>query len=210
MLKLETIAAFTSVVEAGSITGAARRLAISKSVVSERLTDLERMLGTKLLRRTTRALSLTDDGKTFLERAQEILRRVDNAASEMSERRSSLEDLALHRGIIYGNRGAVDWRFRVNRKFAIVRPQVALRVNNGLLMRDAAVAGLGIALLPTFLLQIPLKKRILKVLDVGAEAEGATIYIAYPEHLRASGKIRGLTTWLQKAFGDPPHWDAGT
>jgi len=261
-------------------------------VVSERLTDLERMLGTKLLRRTTRALSLTDDGKTFLERAKEILRNVDNAASEMSERRgtltgslrisapvsfgtlhlgaalfgflgqnpgieltleledrfvdilgegydavvrhgpvddnriivkrlaaskrllvasndylkrygrpSSLEELALHRGIIYGNRGAVDWRFRVNRKFAILRPQVALRVNNGLLMRDAAVAGLGIALLPTFLLQIPLTKRTLKVLDVGAEAEGATIYIAYPEHLRSSAKIRGLTAWLQKSFG---------
>jgi DNA-binding transcriptional LysR family regulator len=300
MLKLESIAAFTSIAETGSITGAARRLAISRSVVSERLTDLERMLGTKLMRRTTRALSLTDDGKTFLERAKEILLNVDNAASEMSERRgtltgslrisapvsfgtlhlgaaligflgqnpgieltleledrfvdilgegydavvrhgpvddnriivkrlsaskrllvassdylkrygspASLEELGQHRGIIYGNRGAVDWRFRVNRKFAIVRPQVALRVNNGLLMRDAAVAGLGITLLPAFLLQSPLQRRTLKVLDVGAEAEGAEIYIAYPEHLRSSGKIRGLTAWLQKSFGDPPHWDVG-
>src|ERR1700736_2515417 len=90
MLKLESIAAFTSIAESGSITGAARRLAISKSVVSERLTDLERLLGTKLMRRTTRALSLTDDGKTFLERAKEILRNVDNAASEIAERRGTL------------------------------------------------------------------------------------------------------------------------
>jgi DNA-binding transcriptional LysR family regulator len=88
-----------------------------------------------------------------------------------------------------------------------VRPKIALRVNNGLLMRDAAVAGLGIALLATFLLETPLRKRTLKVLDVGAEAEGATIYIAYPEHLRASGKIRALTAWLQKSFGDPLYWD---
>jgi DNA-binding transcriptional LysR family regulator len=44
----------------------------------------------------------------------------------------------------------LDWRFQVNREFAITRPQVVLRVNNGLLMRDAAVAGLGIALLPAF------------------------------------------------------------
>jgi DNA-binding transcriptional LysR family regulator len=51
---------------------------------------LERTLGTKLMRRTTRALSLTDDGKTFLERAKDILRKVDNAASEMSERRGNL------------------------------------------------------------------------------------------------------------------------
>src|SRR5271155_5448384 len=299
MLKLESITAFSAIAEAGSITGAARRLALSKSVVSERLTELERVVGTKLVRRTTRSLSLTDDGKIFHERAKQILRNVESAASELTERRgtltgplrisapvsfgtlhlgqalfgflakhpgieltlelddrfvdilsegydaivrharvaddriivkrlsasrrvlvastdylkrwgkpASLEELGQHRGIIYGNRGAVDWRFRVNRKFAIARPQVALRVNNGLLMRDAAVAGLGIALLPTFLLQMPLKKRTLKVLDVGAEAEGATIYIAYPEHLRSSAKIRGLTAWLQKSFGDPPYWDA--
>ena len=74
-------------------------------------------------------------------------------------------------------------------------------------MRDAAIAGLGIALLPTFFLQSPLKGRTLKVVDVGAEAEGATVYMAYPEHLRASCKIRALSAWLQQAFGDPAYWD---
>ena len=44
MLKLESIEAFASIAETGSITGAARRLAISKSVISERLTELERTL----------------------------------------------------------------------------------------------------------------------------------------------------------------------
>ena len=102
---------------------------------------------------------------------------------------ASLQELAQHRAIIYGNRGAADWRFRVGRQFVVARPQVALRVNNGLLMRDAALAGLGIALLPTFLLEGALKKRTLKVLDIGAEAEGATLYIAYPEHLRSWGKF---------------------
>jgi DNA-binding transcriptional LysR family regulator len=299
MLKLESIAAFSAIAEAGSITGAARRLALSKSVVSERLTELERVVGTTLVRRTTRSLSLTDDGKTFFERAKQILRNVENAASELMERRgtltgplrisapvsfgtlhlgqalfgflarypgieltlelddrfvdihgggydaivrhgpvdddriivkrlsasrrvlvasadylkrfgnpTSLQDLGQHRGIIYGNRGAADWRFRAGRKWVIARPQVALRVNNGLLMRDAAVAGLGIALLATFLLETPLKKQTLKVLDIGAEAEGATIYIAYPEHLRSSGKIRALTAWLRRSIGDPAYWDA--
>jgi DNA-binding transcriptional LysR family regulator len=123
---------------------------------------------------------------------------------------TSLQELGQHRGIMYGNRGATDWRFRVGRKWVIARPQVALRVNNGLLMRDAAVAGLGIALLATFLLEAPLRRRALKILDVGAEAEGATIYIAYPEHLRSSGKIRALTAWLRRSFGDPPHWEIQT
>ncbi len=74
-------------------------------------------------------------------------------------------------------------------------------------MRDAAIAGLGIALLPTFILETLLKKHTLKALDVGAEAEGATIYIAYPQHMRSSGKIRALTAWLQDSFGDPVYWD---
>jgi hypothetical protein len=46
-----------------------------------------------------------------------------------------------------------------------------------------------LALLPTFLLEAPLEKRALKVFDIGVEAEGATIYIAYPEHLKSSGKF---------------------
>jgi DNA-binding transcriptional LysR family regulator len=62
----------------------------------------------------------------------------------------------------------------------------------------------------TFLLESPLKKRTLKVLDVGAEAEGATIYIAYPEHLRSSGKIRALSAWLRQYIGEPAYWDART
>jgi DNA-binding transcriptional LysR family regulator len=81
-----------------------------------------------------------------------------------------------------------------------LRPNIALRVNNGVLMRDAAAAGLGIALLPTFFLEESLKKRTLKVIEVSAEAQGAVIYIAYPEHLRSSAKIRALTAWLQKSF----------
>jgi DNA-binding transcriptional LysR family regulator len=299
MLKLESIEAFACIAETGSITRAARRLSISKSVVSERLSELERVLSAKLVRRTTRTLALTDDGNTFYERAKRILRDVDTAAAELAERHgtligplrvsapvsfgslhlgpalfgflaknpgieltlelddrfvdvlgegydaivrhgpvnddriivkrlsasrrvlaasadylkrsgkpASLPELEQHRGIIYTNRGAADWRFRVGRNFVIARPKVALRVNNGMLMRDAAVAGLGIALLPTFLLDTPLKSRTLKVLDIGAEAEGAMIYIAYPEHLRSSGKIRALTAWLQNFFGDPAYWDA--
>jgi DNA-binding transcriptional LysR family regulator len=88
-----------------------------------------------------------------------------------------------------------------------VNPTVALRVNNGLVMRDAAVAGVGIALLATFLLEAPLRNQTLKVIDVGAEPEGATVFVAYPEDLRASEKIRTLTAWLRQAFGDPPYWE---
>jgi DNA-binding transcriptional LysR family regulator len=48
MLKFEFVQAFAAIAEGGSITSAAQRLALSKSVVSERLTELERVLGTRL------------------------------------------------------------------------------------------------------------------------------------------------------------------
>jgi len=67
MLKLESVASFVSVVETGSIAGAARRLGISKSVVSERLSELEKVLSTQLIRRTTRKLSPTQDGHHFMD-----------------------------------------------------------------------------------------------------------------------------------------------
>ena len=120
----------------------------------------------------------------------------------------SLEDLERHRGVIYTNRGAADWRFRVGQRFVTVAPTPALRVNNGVLMRDAAIAGLAIALLPTFLLEASLTSRSLRIVDVGAEPEGASIFVAYPEDLRSSEKLRSLAPWLRHAFGNPPYWDA--
>ncbi len=71
MLKLEYLAAFAAIAETGSMTGAAARLSISKSVVSERLLELERTLGSRLVERTTRRLALTEDGHRGSTRAPE-------------------------------------------------------------------------------------------------------------------------------------------
>ncbi|MDB6083078.1 MAG: transcriptional regulator [Gammaproteobacteria bacterium] len=150
------------------------------------------------------------DDKRIIVKRLASSRRLLVASAEYLKRcgkPASVQDLERHKGIMYINRGAADWRFRVGRNFTNVRPSAALRVNNGLLMRDAACAGLGIALLPTFLLDAPLKIPSLRVIDIGVEAEGATVYIAYPEHLRSSAKIRALTAWLRRSFGDPAYWD---
>ena len=90
MIRIEGIAAFVATVEHGSISGAARQLRLSKSVVSERLAELERSLGSALLHRTTRKLSLTEDGTAFLPRAQRITRDVTEAAADIAERRGTL------------------------------------------------------------------------------------------------------------------------
>ena len=241
MLKLDSLLAFVATAEAGSISEAARRLQISKSVASERLVELERNVGATLVHRSTRKLKLTEDGIAFLERARRILHEVSEATAEVSERRGELVgplriaapvsfgilhlapalnsflsqnprielsvdlddrfvgaadgfdviirhgplpdngwitkrvapsrrilvaspdylkqngtprtigDLERHRGIIYSNRGASDWRFRQAGRWSVVRPSAIMRVNNGILMRDAALEGLGITLLATFI-----------------------------------------------------------
>ena len=90
MLKLDGIVTFVAVAEAGSISEAARRLRLSKSVVSDRLVELERSLGVRLVHRSTRRLSLTEDGITFRERASRIAHEVEEAMAEMAQRSGAL------------------------------------------------------------------------------------------------------------------------
>jgi DNA-binding transcriptional LysR family regulator len=90
MLKLDGLATFVAIAEAGSISETARRLRLSKSVVSDRLTELERSLGANLVHRSTRRLMLTEDGIAFLERASRIAHEVEVAAPDMAERRGAL------------------------------------------------------------------------------------------------------------------------
>lgn len=299
MLKLDGVSTFVAVAETGSISEAARRQRLSKSVVSARLADLERSLGATLVHRTTRRLTLTEDGTAFLARAVRIVREVDEATADMAERHGALSgplrvsapvtfgrmhlgpalwpflarhpgvDLTLdlddrrvdvaatghdavvrhgpigdsrlvawrlaasrrvlvaapdylarhgapaspaalerHRGIYYTNRGAADWRFAGPGGAVVVRGAPGLRVNNGDMMRDAAVAGLGICLLPTFIAGASIRAGDLAVVDIGVEAETELVYVAHPEGRRPSAKLRAFADCLRHAFGDPPYWDA--
>lgn len=86
MDRFQEMASFVAVVEAGSFVGAAETLGLSKAAVSRHVGELEQRLGTRLLHRTTRRLSLTDDGQLFFARAKEMLAAVDEAESEISSR----------------------------------------------------------------------------------------------------------------------------
>lgn len=298
MIKIEGIVAFVAVAEAGSISEAARRLRISKSVVSERLAELEKSLGGMLLHRTTRKLTLTEDGTAFLERATRIVHEVEEASADMAERRgalagplriaapvtfgrlhlgpalypflaahpdieltldlddrrvdaaadgydavvrhgsiadsrlvawklapsrrllvaspdylarsgtpTSLAELDGHRGIFYTNRGNADWRFEGPEGAVVIRARLALRMNNGDMIHDAAIAGLGIALLPAFIAGPAVQAGSLVEINVGYLPQPEFIYVAHPEGRKPSTKLRAMADHLKKAFGDPPYWD---
>ena len=297
-MKLDGIGAFVATAEARSISEAARKLRLSKSVVSERLAELERSLGAKLLQRTTRKLSLTEDGQAFYERAARIMREVEDAASDLAWRRGSLsgplrisapvtfgrmhlgpalypflaehpqisqtldsddrrvdaaadgydavirhgaiedtrlvvwrlaasrrvlvaspaylarrgmpgsvDELERHDGLFYANRGVADWRLTQQGTLVIGRANVRLSLNNGDMLRDAALAGLGIALLPTFVAGAAIRNGELRVIELGLEAEEEAIFIAHPEGRHASAKLRALAQHLRGAFGTPPYWE---
>jgi DNA-binding transcriptional LysR family regulator len=72
---------FRKVVESGSFVGAAERLNLSTAMTSKHLMHLEKHLGTRLLNRSSRSLSLTESGKLFFERCKGILEEMEEAES---------------------------------------------------------------------------------------------------------------------------------
>ncbi len=81
---LEEIKVFVAVARQGSFTKAAESMNLSRSVISKKLTELERSLNVRLLNRTTRRLSLTEAGERLFERAQQSLAHIDEAIAEVS------------------------------------------------------------------------------------------------------------------------------
>ena len=88
MDRFDAMTVFARVVEAGSLSAAARSIPMSLTSVSRHLAALEQRLGTQLLRRTTRHLSLTDEGRLVYERAKTILSELQEMEMTLSTNRS--------------------------------------------------------------------------------------------------------------------------
>ncbi len=86
MDKFQEMRVFAAVVDAGSFVGASESIEMSKPAVSRHVAALEARLGVRLLQRTTRKLSLTDEGEVFYARCKELLVEVDEAEAEVSAR----------------------------------------------------------------------------------------------------------------------------
>ena len=89
MDRLRAIEYFIKVAELGSFTAAARVVGVPASSVSRRIQDLEADLGTTLLHRTTRSVSLTELGSVYLEQVSPALKSLDHAADLIMDRPSA-------------------------------------------------------------------------------------------------------------------------
>ena len=299
MEDLERMAIFARVVEDKSFSAAARRLNLSKSLVSKQVTQLEKSVGARLLNRTTRALSLTDAGATFYEYCARIVEELEEAKLAVSRLHSeprgllrisvpvafgrlhvatalpeflaaypelkidivttdrfvdlaeegydvvvrivdqpapnlvarklapvhrklvatpdyfaqhgvpqTPEDLEKHNCLTYTYFNPQDpWRLRGPEGDISVRASGNLRINDDDALAEAVLRGLGLALLPTFIIGKELQAgRLQSVLSQYIPVE-RHIYAVYLANRHVSAKVRAFIDYLLKQFGPEPYWD---
>ena len=85
--ELSAISIFVTVVEAGSFVKAAEQLHLTRSAISKNIARLEEQLGVVLFKRTTRSLSMTDEGALFYEHSRRALSEIQNAAALLDQRK---------------------------------------------------------------------------------------------------------------------------
>jgi LysR family transcriptional regulator for bpeEF and oprC len=97
MDRLDALKVFCAVVDTGGFSRAAAKLGISTSSVTHQIGLLETHFGVKLLNRTTRSMSLTDEGRRCIEQARRLLDEMDdlelNLSDSLHEPRGSLRSI---------------------------------------------------------------------------------------------------------------------
>ncbi len=140
-------------------------------------------------------------------------RRVLCAAPAYLERAGEprrIEELADHEGIAYAYAGPGQWPVPPGHAASLPR-RWPHRANNGDLMGALAVAGLGIALLPTFIVGDDLRAGRLRELLPGALPADLTVQAVYPHRQHLAAKVRSFVDHLVEhcGSGGAPRWDRG-
>ena len=289
-MDLEDLLTFVEVADTGGVSPAARRLGVSKSIVSRRLFRLEAELGIQLLARTTRGAALTEAGVTFRDHAARVCAEMDIAResilpagdlrgqlriaaplsfgtthlapvlaklarkhprlnmfacysdrfvdiigegfdcavrlgylsdSNLIARRigsisgrlvaspdyikehgspATPDELLTHQALMQGTEA---WSLIDGDKTVTIHPQGRFKADNGAALAAAAIAGLGIALLPDFLTETALASgALVPVMSRYPVPEGG-IFIVRPPGRHPARKIRALIEILIEHFGSP-------
>lgn len=121
---------------------------------------------------------------------------------------ASLTELNRYVALVYRNRRITqDWTFRTARGVRSARISGRFEADNGAMLREAAIAGVGVTLLPTFMIARDLVAGRLLRVDIGDEPETDAIAAVYPRANRAIPRVRALIDHLQSSLSDPPPWD---
>lgn len=141
--QLQDMAIFTLVVELGSFTAVAKQIGLPKSSVSQRISQLEKRLGLRLLMRTTRSLSLTFAGERYLVHCQEMMEasaKAQNSLEMLKASPSGRIRMTAPAGL------AATLLATVIADFLALYPDVSIEVYVSDVIRDLVTSGYDIAL----------------------------------------------------------------
>lgn len=168
---------FAEVVDAGSFVAAADKLSLSKAAVSRHVSDLEARLGVRLLHRTTRKLSLTEEGEVFHARARQLLGDLEAAEAELTTRsREAVGLVRVSAPVSFGIQHLADAWGAFRRK----NPKVTLEINLSDRIADLAEEGIDVAVR---IARLPNSSLVTRQL-----ATTRMVLCASPQYLRRAGR----------------------
>lgn len=139
------------------------------------------------------------------------VRGVTLASPDYLERRGTPlhpRDIADHDVLVYTNNATPAlWRFPDGDDWHQVQGKVRLRADNGELLRDAAIAGLGIVQLPSFIAADAIAARQLLPILLDYPLKESALHAVRPPGRAATARIRALIDFLAERFGPEPAWD---
>ncbi|TWB46190.1 LysR family transcriptional regulator [Rhizobium sp. ERR 922] len=191
---------FVRVVQARSLSGAARELNFSLTVISRKLSRLEERLGVRLINRTTRSLALTDEGARFYDRCVQILAEIDDAETEASSGRdTAIGTLKVTSTFAFGIR----WIAPLLSEFQEMHPGLLVHLDTDDTLTNIVEGGYDLAIRFGALADSSLVARQI--------APNRRVICAAPAYLDRRGRpetIEDLTRHEVIAFGEPPnnHW----
>ena len=113
-------------------------------------------------------------------------------------------DLSAHDILLYANE---QWRFRVGKAWEYVRGRPRMRADNGEMLRAAAIGGLGICVLPSFIGASAFQSGELVPLLADFPMEESGLHVVMPPGRATTARVRALVEFLASRFGPEPSWD---
>src|SRR6202012_5793068 len=143
---LQSMRVFVKVADLGSFAGAASAMDISNAVATRHVADLEGRLGTRLLNRTTRSLSLTESGQVYLERARQILDELEDVEQMgVARNHEPVGSLRIVAPVVFGLHNLAPVLQTYAERYPKVVPDVTLVDRQVDLVEEGFEVGIGIA-----------------------------------------------------------------
>ncbi len=118
------------------------------------------------------------------------------------------QDLAIHHCLVYSNDLKPDtWRVRGPSGIESIRVNGPVCADNGDVLRSAALSGLGIALLPTFIVGADIRGGSLRQVLADYCPPPISIHAVFPSRRFLSARVRSFVDFLVEHYGDTPDWD---